>query len=388
MWVWLLRLYRLLHLYRLARRVGGRVRRAAARLRRYGPSVLLAALAAGLAYAAAVRLFGSEEAFFAPIAAVVCAGIAAGQRIRRALELAVGVAVGLTAADILVHVIGVIGAGAVQLAVAVGLAMGTAVLLGTSSVLVNQSAVAAVLVVALAPQGGNPLFRMGDALIGGAVALALGALAAPDPRRAVRRAGGEVLAHLAMVLRGLSEALEHSDPARAERMMAESARVEARVGELDKALAVARESARLGRRRRSAQARLPVVLVRERLDMMAATARALARGTAVAVRYGQPVDQRLVTALDSLAVAVTELRRRVEGEGTQAREGARAAALRAAETASQLLAEDRPLTASVLVGQVRAAAVDILRATGLDQPHAVRLLTDAAGPPDRRPPGP
>ncbi|WP_165988002.1 aromatic acid exporter family protein [Streptomyces sp. YIM 98790] len=384
MWAWLFRLYRLLHLYRVVRRVAGRARRAAARLRTYGPSVLLAALAAGLAYAAASRLFGIEEAFFAPIAAVVCVGIAAGQRIRRALEMAVGVAVGLTAADILVNVI---GSGAVQLAVAVGLAMGAAVLVGTSSVLVNQSAVAAVLVVALAPQGSNPLIRMGDALIGGGVALALGALAAPDPRRAVRRAGGDVLGHLAQVLRGLAEALEQADLARAERMTAEAARIESRIGELDKALAVARESARLGRRRRSAQARLPVVLVRDRLDMMAATTRALARGTAVAVRYGQPVDQRLVTALDSLAVAVTELRRRVQGEGTQAREDARAAALRAAGAASELLAEDPPLTASVLVGQVRAAAVDVLRATGLDQAHAVRRLVEAAGPPNRPPAG-
>ncbi|MBB1243520.1 hypothetical protein GL263_08090 [Streptomyces durbertensis] len=92
-------------------------------------------------------------------------------------------------------------------------------------------------------------------------------------------------------------------------------------------------------------------------------------------------DPRLVTALHSLALALHELRRWVEGEGL--REDARTAALRAAGAASELLTGPLPLTASVLVGQLRSAAVDVLRATGLDQHSAVHRLEAAAGPADR-----
>lgn len=369
---YLAQVLRLLALLRLVRRAG----RALRRLRRHGPAALLAALAAGLAYAAASAAFGREEAFFAPIAAVVCVGIAAGQRIRRAVEIAVGVAVGLAAADLLVRLI---GAGAVQLGAAVGLAMAAAVLLGTSAVLVNQAAVAAVLVVAL-PQGqSSPLTRFGDALIGGGVALALGAVLAPDRHRHVQRAGARVLEHLTAVLHGLAETLADSDLPRAERLLREAGEVDEQVAELDHALAAARESARLGRRRALAAHR-PMLLLRDRMDLLAATTRALARATANAVRHGRPVDERLATGVDQLAVALAELQRWAEGTGDA--EGARAAALRAVATAAEV-PEPRPLAASVLVGQIRSCAVDVLRTTGLDQRTAVRLLEETAGRADR-----
>ncbi len=61
----------------------------------------------------------SEQPFFAPIAAVVTLGLAPGQRGRRAVEVALGVAVGLAIADVIVRIIGV---GAAQIGV-VGLAV-------------------------------------------------------------------------------------------------------------------------------------------------------------------------------------------------------------------------------------------------------------------------
>ncbi len=57
--------------------------------------ILQTSVAASLAYFLAAVVLGSEQPFFAPIAAVVTLGLAPGQRGRRALEVALGVAVGL-----------------------------------------------------------------------------------------------------------------------------------------------------------------------------------------------------------------------------------------------------------------------------------------------------
>ncbi|MDB1089798.1 FUSC family protein [Streptomyces sp. ACA25] len=357
-----------------------RARRSARRLRHHFVSLLLAGTAAGLAFAIAAALFGTEEAFFAPIAAVVCVGITAGQRIGRAAEVAVGVAVGLTAADLLLRVI---GAGPLQLGIAVFLAMAAAVALGARTLMVNQAAVAAVLVVALAPQGDtNPLVRLADALIGGAVALSLGALLAPDPQRVVRRGGQEALDSLSTVLREIAAALAAGDLQRAEHAVTGTERMNGLLSELDEALDAARESTRLGGPRRSMRPLGPLLLVRARLDMLATTVRALARGAVNAVRHGQRVDSRLVTAAEQLADAVSALRRWTEGTGDV--QDARASALRAARTASWLPHAARGLTSQVVIGQIRSAAIDVLRATGLEQKEAVRTLEENAGRADDR----
>ncbi|GAA1910281.1 hypothetical protein GCM10009716_20190 [Streptomyces sodiiphilus] len=357
----------------------GRLRRAGDRLRRHALSVLLAGVAAGLAFALASAFFGTQEAFFAPIAAVVCVGITAGQRIRRAAEIAVGVAVGLTAADLLVRLT---GAGPLQLGAAVVLAMALAVSLGTGSVLVNQAGVAAILVVALAPEGdANPLVRLGDALIGGGVALVLNAVVAPDPQRAVRRAEEQVMETFTGTLRQVVTALEDGDLERAERAQREIARLEDRLAVLDHSLAAARESARLGRRR-SLRPLGPLLLARSRMDTLAVTVRSLTRGAANAVRHGRPVDPRVVAGVGHLAVAVTELQCWVEGRSDE--EDVHHAALRAAGTASGSLGEVRGLTAHVLIGQLRSGAIDVLRATGLDQAGAVLALEEAAGRADEQ----
>lgn len=45
--------------------------------------------------------------FFAPVAALVCLGMSYGQRLRRTVEIVVGVAVGVAVADLVVRVVGV-----------------------------------------------------------------------------------------------------------------------------------------------------------------------------------------------------------------------------------------------------------------------------------------
>ena len=147
------------------------------RLRVHGWSVVQTAVAASVAYFLAVMAFGHESPFFAPIAAVICLGVTLGQRARRAVELAFGVAVGLMVADLLVLVI---GTGAARIGVVVLLAMAAAVFFGGGPLLVNQAAISALLVVVLQPP--NDVFdpaRFLDALVGGSVALAINSTSFP-----------------------------------------------------------------------------------------------------------------------------------------------------------------------------------------------------------------
>ena len=349
-------------------------------MRRHLPALLLAAASASLAYVLASSLFGSLDAFFAPVAAVVCSGITAGQRLRRAVEIAVGVAVGLTAADLLVRIL---GTGAVQLGVAVLLAMAVSVAFGARTLMANQAAIAAVLVVALTPlQESGTFVRLLDALIGGAVAVALNLGLARDPLAPPRRTAVELLDNLEAALRRCADGLADRDVGAAEAALTLAQRVAVRTGDLDDALATAQESVRLAHRRRDVWRRMrPLLLVRERLDLLAGTVQGLCRGAASAARQDHEVDPRFVSAVRGLADAVRDVRQWVVGDGGP--QPARAHALHAAVLATDALSDTRRLTTSVVVGHVRAAAVDVLRATGLDHASAVRALEQTAGPPDQ-----
>lgn len=356
------------------------VTRAAERLRRHAPSLALAATSASVAHLIATMAFGRDDAFFAPIAAVVCTGLVAGQRIRRAVELSAGVAVGLVAADLLV---GLLGSGPWQLGIAVLFATGAAVALGAGPLMSNQAAVAAILVTALSPDvTERPWVRLGGALIGGSVALAIYAVIAPDPARVVRRMTDDIMRGAADVLGDVAAALGASDLDRAERALDQAQAVAARLPELDETIRAAQESARLGPHRRRASAALqPLLLLRARLDLIAVTTRSTTRAAANAVRHGQHIDDRLVTAVQDVSRAMQDTGR--WALGSPCAPAARGTALRAAAAATTLLDTRASTTIYVLVAHVRTAAIDILRATGMNQTDAVEALEAAAGPADR-----
>src|SRR6476659_5556457 len=145
------------------------------------------ALAAGVAWLVASDVFGHPTPFFAPIAAVVSLGTSYGQRLRRVVEVTIGVAIGVFLGDLLVAQI---GTGAWQLTLIVGLAMSTAFLLDGGQLLVTQAAVQSIVVSTLIPDPGAALTRWTDALVGGAVALVAATVVPAAP---LRRAAGEVM---------------------------------------------------------------------------------------------------------------------------------------------------------------------------------------------------
>ena len=108
--------------------------------------IIQMAVGAGLAYGVAHNLLGHTQSFFAPIAAAIVLRVVPGLRTRRALEMVVGIAVGIAVGDLLVTRIGV---GAWQIGVVVALAVSVAILLGAGPLIASQAAGTAVLVVAV-----------------------------------------------------------------------------------------------------------------------------------------------------------------------------------------------------------------------------------------------
>jgi hypothetical protein len=66
-------------------------------------------------------------------------------------------------------------------------------------------------------------------------------------------------------------------------------------------------------------------------------------------------------------------------EETSGPEETRKFALEAARKATEILKERHDLAISVLVGQIRSAAVDLLRSTGMNQADALAALEETAG---------
>src|SRR3954454_1240021 len=64
------------------------------------------AVTAGLAWFLASELFRHSSPFFAPIAAIICLGGTFGHRLRRGVEIAIGVAVGIAVGDLFVRAFG------------------------------------------------------------------------------------------------------------------------------------------------------------------------------------------------------------------------------------------------------------------------------------------
>ena len=336
--------------------------------------ILQTSVAASAAWLIATELIGHDQPFFAPISAVVTLGLTVGERRRRAVELAIGVAVGIAIADLLVAAI---GTGTWQIGVTCGLAMLAATLVGGGPLLASQAGASAVLVATLQPpDGGFDFDRAADALVGSATALAVGSLLLPvNPVRLVREGLGPVLDRLTAVLDAIGDALERRDERETEQALAAVGRVDALYDHLSATLAAAGDVARISLGRRGALNRLEryVAAVGE-VGLAVENVRALARGTVRAMALEDATPPEVAAAIHELATAARELGALLEGEDPK-RSGE--AALRAVRLANAVLAETTNLSALHIVGQVRLAAVDLLRAGGVPRAEAQQAVRDA-----------
>ena len=313
--------------------------------------------------------------YFAPTAAIIALAATRGQRVRQAIEMTLGVAVGIGVGDLLVRAIGI---GAWQLALIVALALGAALVLGPGRMLSTEAAVSAALVATVSPQTqGFPPTRFLDALLGGAVALVFSQLLFPvHPVKVVRERLESILADLAVTLEEVADSLERRDLAAAHETLRRARELNAAWSEVEHALDAGREAARFSPKGRRIRARFDDVQdVGLPLDLTVRDARTLARGAVRALTIGEQIPEGVPVAIRDLACGAREL----ADEFAAGDEGeVQAAALRATRRATAALPTQEQLSPSLLVGQVQATSADMLRSLGLDQEAAHAMVGEEA----------
>jgi uncharacterized membrane protein YgaE (UPF0421/DUF939 family) len=345
-------------------------------------AILQSAVAAGIAWAIAKLVVGQPQPFFAPAAAVISLGLSRGQPRRRAIELSIGVAVGIGLAAGIVKLIGV---GAIQVAVLVALVMAISLLLGGGQILINQAAVSALLIMTLPGQGAE-IDRFLDACVGGAVAIAFGlAFSYRDPFAALKEARRGALADLAAALEAVADALAEPELSAAEAALATARRLDAGVDVLYDAVSEAGETASFSPRRRVLLEELdPQAGAAPQIDYAVRDSRVLARSATTAIRRGAHLDPRLGEGVASLAAATRALDAVGRGE-RGARADVRELASRAVELAGAADVRNS-LWPTMIFGQTRAIAFDLMQAAG-EEPDAARALLDSVATTKITPPG-
>ncbi len=355
----------------LDERVRGSARIGISRVSSSWFAILQAAVAAGLSWFLARLIVGQPQPFFAPAAAVISLGLSRGQPRRRAVELSIGVAVGIGIAALIVKLIGV---GAIQVTVLVALVMAVALLFGSSPILINQAAVSALLIMTLPGQGAE-IDRFLDACVGGAVAVLLGQfLLFRDPFAEVAEARRVALADLAGALEEIAAVLAKPDLAAAEAALARARRLDDQVDHLYDAVNEAGETVSFSPRRRTLLERLdPQSDAAPQLDYAVRDTRVLARATATATRREVALDPGLARGVEALAEAARALGPSRPGGDEEVARLATAAAREASRADT-----GGALWATMIVGQSRAIAFDLLRAAGEGADEARARL----GPPE------
>lgn len=337
-----------------------RLRQGVARSRRALVPILLASVAAGLAWWIASDLLGHRAPFFAPVSAWVALGFSADRRLRRVGELAVGVALGVLLGDLIVHVI---GSGPIQVAVVLAIAALIARLLDRGDLLATQAGVQAVIIVALpAAQAGSPVGRWVDALVGGAVALLVAALSPQDPRRRVRALAAEGVGEIADVLHRWGQALAAHDDEQMEEALTRGRASQPVLDQWRSVAGTAREGARLSpafRRHLDELGRTQTAAVLA--DRAMRNLRVLVRRSGVVVA-GDHDLVLLVHLVDELASATDLLAAELGAGAETTRSHARLLAVAAA--ADPYVVAPTDLLVQGLVLLMRSLVVDLLEAGG------------------------
>ena len=193
---------------RAARRSKASVHHRLTRLRHRSFFIVQCATAAAVAWWVATALLHHQSAFFAPVTVMISLGMSYGQRLRRVIDVTIGVAIGVLVGDIFVHFF---GSGVWQIAIVAMTAMTVAVLFGAGTMLVSQAGVQSIIVTTLVAQPGVALSRWLDAVVGGSVALLAATITPASPLRRPRAQAAVVVVELSAILACTAEALRQND---------------------------------------------------------------------------------------------------------------------------------------------------------------------------------
>ncbi|MFJ6195952.1 aromatic acid exporter family protein [Micromonospora sp. NPDC092111] len=340
-----------------------------------------AGLAAALAWIVSHHLLGNPQPVFAPISAVGTLAASVGQRLRRTVELIIGVAVGVFLGDVLIYFL---GTGGWQLGLVVTAAILLTIFFGASVAIVIQAAATAVLIVTLSPSTANlELPRFIDAFVGGGIALLVTALLLPlNPLRVINRAARPALDLLSGQLDVCAQALRERDRSTAQRALERLRENKEELATFTEAIEGAKETSTLSPARWHRRSELThYAEAADPIDRAMRNTGTLIRRAVTMIEDEEPVPEPMPEAVAHLAESVRLLRHEFAvGEEPQK---ARERSLRAVSEAGRAYTQGVGFSGSVVVAQVRTTASDLIVASGIDQEEANRLVRQAFGDQDK-----
>ncbi len=354
---------------RAAQRSKASLRLRFSRLKNRSFFIVQCTTAAAVAWWIATALLHHQSAFFAPVTVMLSLGMSYGQRLRRVVEVTIGVSIGVLVGDTFVHFF---GSGAWQIAIVAMMAMAIAVFLGAGTMLVTQAGVQSIIITTLVAQPGVAVSRWLDALVGGCVALLAATITPASPIRRPRAQAAVVVAELSSILACTARSLRQKDTDLAMRSLARARDSEHALDELRDLSAEGIAVVRLSPfRRRHLPAVQAITDLLEPLDLAIRNIRVLVRRASVAVREDEEVPEAYVDLISSLADITGEIAGQLSERRLATGSRDRLATL---ARSSSLVAPQASLSAEVIRAQVRSAVVDLLMLTGLTYIEAYGMV--------------
>jgi uncharacterized membrane protein YgaE (UPF0421/DUF939 family) len=327
------------------------------------------AVTAGLAWLIASLLLGHEVPYFAAAAAILVLGLTYGQRIRRGVDVAIGVTLGVALGDLWFVLF---GAGVWQVVLVCAIAMSLATLVGASPAITTQAGANSIAVLVMAP---SPIYgaeRWTDAVIGSTLALLMATVAPSGPLRRPGEVAAKVVAGMADTLEAAADALAAKDEHAASTVLDHVQATEKDLATFDVAAAEGLDVVRYSPfHRRQLGLATALSSFHQPLDSAVRNLRILVRRCAVAIWRGdevpvayQEVVRRLAEACRFIAHEFSEHRL-----PTAARDRLR----EIAEATSQLQLT-HSMSAVVILAQTRSMVTDLMELTGMEYVEARELI--------------
>lgn len=360
------------------------LRKGIIRLRSSWPSILQSGFAAGLAYWVARHWIGHSQPFFAPMAAILVLGLSGGARVRRSIELVVGVTLGVTFGDLF---IGQVGSGVWQIAIAVSIALMLATLVDRSPLVANQAAIGSVLIATIMPPGTSGGFeRASDALVGGMVGLLVIAVMPAPPLNTGRREVAKVLTITSNVLGGVAAALRGRDSDACYQALIQARGTQGNINSLIAAAKYSKESTRLSPllwRDRHRVKSLERIL--NPVDNAIRNTRVLARRALTLTEDHDRVSEEQVELIEELSAVARKLSDLYLGNAEPGQSADLPGLVRhLRELGSRVglqVASGNVLSAQVILAQTRSIIVDLLQVCGMSRESALAVLLPTSDSP-------
>lgn len=346
--------------------------------------IVHSAIGAGVAYWIAVEVIKHGQPFFAPMSAVIILGLSGGDRIKRATELTLGCALGVGLGDLLIMQI---GTGYWQIFVVVGLALLVASFVSPAPLVSNQMAIGGILIATMFPPGdGGSIDRMIDAFIGGGVGILVIALLSSSPLDAGRHQVANVLGIAASVLEDVAASLKAKDAAKLNNALEALRRSQASVNKLETAASSGKEATTVSPFLWGDRARVrSLYRILAPVDNVIRNARVLARRAVVLTEDNDTVSDEQIHVIEEIADIALRLSDLYEHHKEISE------ALEIPELVNRLrqlgsevgedIAEDRVLSAQVILAQSRSIIVDLLQICGMSRESAVAVLVPTSESP-------